>query len=48
MVFQGEAEVRWLDHCEASLARFALTNRAATRPATRRTTKDTTTETSAR
>ena len=23
MVFQGEAEVRWLDHCEASLARFA-------------------------
>lgn len=23
MVFQGEAEVRWLDHCEASLARYA-------------------------
>jgi DNA-binding PadR family transcriptional regulator len=23
MVFRGEAEVRWLDHCEASLARFA-------------------------
>jgi DNA-binding PadR family transcriptional regulator len=23
MVFQSEAEVRWLDHCEASLARFA-------------------------
>jgi DNA-binding PadR family transcriptional regulator len=23
MVFQAEAEVRWLDHCEASLARFA-------------------------
>lgn len=22
MVFQAEAEVRWLDHCEASLARF--------------------------
>ncbi len=22
MVFQGEAEVRWLDHCEASLTRF--------------------------
>jgi DNA-binding PadR family transcriptional regulator len=25
MVFQAEAEVRWLDHCEASLARFAGT-----------------------
>lgn len=25
MVFQGEAEIRWLDHCEASLARNALT-----------------------
>jgi len=48
MVFQGEAEVRWLDHCEASLVRFARTNSAAPRPATRRTTKDTTTETSAR
>jgi DNA-binding PadR family transcriptional regulator len=23
MLFQAEAEVRWLDHCEASLARFA-------------------------
>ena len=23
LVFQSEAEVRWLDHCEASLARFA-------------------------
>lgn len=23
MVFRGEAEVRWLDHCEASLTRFA-------------------------
>jgi len=23
MVFQAEAEVRWLDHCEASLSRFA-------------------------
>jgi DNA-binding PadR family transcriptional regulator len=23
MVFRGEAEVRWLDHCEASLARYA-------------------------
>jgi DNA-binding PadR family transcriptional regulator len=23
MVFQAEAEVRWLDHCEASLARFS-------------------------
>lgn len=23
MVFQGEAEIRWLDHCEASLARYS-------------------------
>ena len=23
MLFQGEAEVRWLDHCEASLVRYA-------------------------
>ena len=22
MVFQGEAEIRWLDHCEASLVRY--------------------------
>jgi hypothetical protein len=22
MLFQGEAEVRWLDHCEASLVRY--------------------------
>jgi DNA-binding PadR family transcriptional regulator len=26
MVFQGEAEVRWLDHCEASLVRFRDTH----------------------
>jgi DNA-binding PadR family transcriptional regulator len=24
IVFRGEAEVRWLDHCEASVARFSL------------------------
>ena len=23
MVFRGEAEVRWLDHCESSLVRYA-------------------------
>jgi DNA-binding PadR family transcriptional regulator len=23
MIFQAEAEIRWLDHCEASLARYA-------------------------
>jgi DNA-binding PadR family transcriptional regulator len=44
MVFQGEAEVRWLDHCEASLARFARTapvaDKGATSPAARRTTKE--------
>jgi DNA-binding PadR family transcriptional regulator len=26
MVFQTEAEVRWLDHCESSLARYASTS----------------------
>jgi len=25
MVFRGEAEVRWLDHCESSVARYAST-----------------------
>jgi DNA-binding PadR family transcriptional regulator len=30
MVFRGEAEVRWLDHCEASLARYASTTRTTT------------------
>jgi hypothetical protein len=24
MIFQGEAELRWLDHCEASLVRHNL------------------------
>ncbi len=24
MIFQAEAEVRWLDHCEASLARYCV------------------------
>src|SRR5262249_12913539 len=24
MVFQGEAEIRWLDHCEASLVRYRV------------------------
>jgi DNA-binding PadR family transcriptional regulator len=28
MVFQAEAEVRWLDHCETSLVRFAATTGA--------------------
>ena len=41
MVFRTEAEVRWLDHCEASIARFARV--PANRPATKDTkeTKDT-------
>jgi hypothetical protein len=30
MVFQAEAEVRWLDHCEASLVRY--TSPSATVP----------------
>ena len=25
MVFQAEAEVRWLDHCEARLVRASMT-----------------------
>jgi DNA-binding PadR family transcriptional regulator len=29
MVFQAEAEVRWLDHCEASLVRYTPTPAAA-------------------
>ena len=32
MIFQAEAEVRWLDHCEASLAPL----RAPTEPPSRR------------
>ena len=31
MLFQAEAEVRWLDHCEASVARYA--DEVANRPA---------------
>jgi DNA-binding PadR family transcriptional regulator len=38
MLFQAEAEVRWLDHCEASLVRYApppvRVPRAAPEPAT--------------
>ena len=30
MVFRTEAEVRWLDHCESSLARFAETRALST------------------
>jgi DNA-binding PadR family transcriptional regulator len=47
MVFQAEAEVRWLDHCESSLARYAkavpvLKNQQAELPrgATRRVAKE--------
>jgi DNA-binding PadR family transcriptional regulator len=32
MVFQAEAEVRWLDHCEASLIRYTPRARPATTP----------------
>jgi DNA-binding PadR family transcriptional regulator len=28
MLFQAEAEIRWLDHCESSLVRYARENRA--------------------
>jgi DNA-binding PadR family transcriptional regulator len=34
MVFRAEAEVRWLDHCESSLARFAPLSPAGGPPAT--------------
>ena len=35
MVFRAEAEVRWLDHCEASLARYAPAPAVARSEATR-------------
>ncbi len=34
MVFQAEAEVRWLDHCEASLVRFSTAAPSAPQTAT--------------
>ncbi|HET9139943.1 PadR family transcriptional regulator [Actinophytocola sp.] len=33
MIFQAEAEARWLDHCEASLVRYPPATRSATAPA---------------
>jgi hypothetical protein len=33
ILFQAEAEVRWLDHCEASLVRYAPAEPAKTDPA---------------
>jgi hypothetical protein len=34
LIFQAEAEIRWLDHCEAKLARFRqATQRKASTPA---------------
>jgi DNA-binding PadR family transcriptional regulator len=33
MLFQAEAEIRWLDHCETSLVRFAPQASSAPRPA---------------
>jgi DNA-binding PadR family transcriptional regulator len=32
MIFQAEAEVRWLDHCEASLVRYAARPATALQP----------------
>ncbi len=37
MVFQTEAEVRWLDHCESSLARYAPVTRRSTSEGPNRT-----------
>lgn len=34
MLFQAEAEVRWLDHCEARLVRYAAPATGGPRPAT--------------
>lgn len=34
LIFAAEAEIRWLDHCEARLRRAALTRSAPTRTAT--------------
>jgi DNA-binding PadR family transcriptional regulator len=47
MVFQAEAEVRWLDHCEASLVRYADQLAPAPTP-TRRTPAKTTRESARR
>jgi DNA-binding PadR family transcriptional regulator len=35
MVFRAEAEVRWLDHCESSVARYAAAPSHAKRPSTK-------------
>ena len=32
LIFDAEAEARWLDHCEARIARAAATDRSRTRP----------------
>ena len=48
MVFQGEAEVRWLDHCEASLVRFARTAPTADKGTPSQPARRTTKESSAR
>ena len=32
LVFAAEAEIRWLDHCEARLARAARTSRTTAEP----------------
>jgi hypothetical protein len=29
LIFQAEAELRWLDHCESSLLRYVPTNKPA-------------------
>ncbi len=42
MIFQAEAELRWLDHCEASLVRYEP--RAVPQPTESRTTESRTTE----
>src|SRR5262245_57111474 len=45
MVFRGEAEVRWLDHCESSLVRYAPeTTSAGTRTRTRNRPQETDSE----
>lgn len=37
MVFRAEAEVRWLDHCESSIARYATAPTQPKRPSTKDT-----------
>jgi DNA-binding PadR family transcriptional regulator len=42
MVFRAEAEVRWLDHCESSIARYATAGPSQPKPSSTKDTGETT------